>query len=199
MTASICNALTRAETFTGMAERAPKPEVTNHFIDFPGRFYKATFDVTDPNKEIVDCLGGAITNVFGWVNNAGKPYLAVYGMETRVKHWQINLPCQDNQYHYRSLLAKLQLVDLQDQAVKLVPEKGRKAVFIQVYLDPEETDAVKANSIPEGFDALDSAINRVRARLNKSPIDPEWRTPQTKEDYSQTPSQVIDCVSSQVD
>ena len=195
MTASICNALTRAEAFTGMAERAPKPEVTNHFIDFPGRFYIATHDVTDPNKEIVDCLGGAITNVFGWVDRKGKPYVAVYGMKTRVEHWQLNLPCQDNQYHYRSLLAKLQLVDLQDQAVKLVAEKGRRAVFIQVYLDPEETDAVKAYSIPEGFDALDSAINRVRARLNKSPIDPEWRTPTRTEDYSQTASPVIDCES----
>tara|TARA_B100001758_G_scaffold244025_1_gene254745 strand:- start:29 stop:628 length:600 start_codon:yes stop_codon:yes gene_type:complete len=195
MTASICNALTRAEAFTGMAERAPKPEVTNHFIDFPGRFYIATFDVADPNKQIVDCLGGAITNVFGWVNKSGKPYLAVYGMKTRVEHWQLNLPCNDNQHHYRSLLAKLQLVDLQDQAVKLVAEKGRKAVFIQVYLDEMETDAVKAQSIPEGFDAVDVAINRVRARLNKSPIDPEWRTPQTKEDYSQTASQVIDLES----
>ena len=195
MTASICNALTRAEAFTGMAERAPKPKVTNHFIDFPGRFYIATHDVTDPNKEIVDCLGGAITNVFGWVNKAGKPYLAVYGMKTRVEHWQLNLPCNDNQYHYRTLLPKLALVDLQDQAVKLVAEKGRKAVFIQNYLDPEETDEVKANPIPEGFDALDSAINRVRTRLNKSPIDPEWRTPQTKEDYSQTPSVEIGYVS----
>ena len=94
---------------------------------------------------------------------------------------------------------KLALVDLQDRPVKLITEKGNKAVFTQVFLDFDELDPVKANPIAPGFDALDRALNQVRAQLDQSPIDPEWRTPQTTEDYSQTASQVIDCESSPVE
>ena len=103
------------------------------------------------------------------------------------------MPCQNNQYHYRTLLPKLALVDLQDRPVKLITEKGNKAVFTQVFLDFDELEAVKANPIAPGPDALDRALNQVRAQLDQSAIDPEWRTPQTTEDYSQTASQVIDC------
>ena len=98
-------------------------------------------------------------------------------MASRLEHWQLSMPCQNNQYHYRTLLPKLALVDLQDRPVKLITEKGNKAVFTQVFLDFDELEAVKANPIAPGPDALDRALNQVRAQLDQSPIDPEWRTP----------------------
>ena len=130
----------------------------------------------------------ASTRSTPWINKAGKPYISVYGMASRLEHWQLSMPCQNNQYHYRTMLPKLALVDLQDRPVKLITEKGTRAVFTQVFLDFDELEEVKANPIAAGFDALDRALNQVRAQLDQSPIDPEWRTPQTKEDYSQTPS-----------
>ena len=204
MTASFETALARIEDSGASADgritqRAPKPNITQYFVDVTGRIYQATFDVNDTDREYVEGLFGCIYQVNPWINKAGKPYISVYGMASRLEHWQLSMPCQNNQYHYRTMLPKLALVDLQDRPVKLITEKGNKAVFTQVFLDYDELEAVKANPIAAGPDALDKALNQVRAQLDQSPIDPEWRTPQTKEDYSQTPSQVIDCESSPVD
>ena len=204
MTASFETALARIEASGASADgritqRAPKPNITEYYVDVTGRIYVKNSDPRDTNREYVEGLWGCVYSVVPWTNKKGQPYVAVLGMASRMEHWQLNLPCQNNQYHYRTLLPKLALVDLQDRPVKLITEKGKQAVFTLVFLDFDEREPVKANPIAAGFNALDRALNQVRAQLDQSPIDPEWRTPQTKEDYSQTPSQVIDCESSQVD
>lgn len=177
-----------------ITERAPKLNVTQYFIDVKGSIYQATFDVNDTDRKYVAGLFGIVHSVDVWTNKAGKPYISVHGLASRTDGWQLSLPCGNNQYHYRTLLAKLALVDLQDRPVKLITEKGNKAVFTQVFLDFDERDAVKATPINPGEDALDQALNQVRAQLDLPAIDPEWRTPKTTEDYSQTQSPVVNCV-----
>ena len=192
MTASFENALARIEASGASADgritqRAPKPNITQYYVDENGRIYQATFDVNDKIVSTSKVVRRRLP---------GQPLdqQSRQALHQRVRHgvtpehWQLSMPCQNNQYHYRTMLPKLALVDLQDRPVKLITEKGTRAVFTQVFLDFDELEEVKANSIAAGFDALDRALNQVRAQLDQSPIDPEWRTPQTKEDYSQTPS-----------
>lgn len=197
---SVSTALARLEA-SGVSpdgritQRAPQLNISQYFIDVKGQIYAATHSVDDPNKDYVEGLWGCIYKVDAWVNKKNMPYVSVYGMSSRTEAWQLSLPCQNNQYHYRTMLSKLALVDLQDRPVKMITEKGSKAVFTQVFLDPDEQCPVKASPIAPGFEALDRALNQVRAQLDLPAIDPEWRTPKT-EDLSPTASQAIVSVSS---
>jgi len=174
-------------------ERAPKPNLTQYFVDVSGRIYIANASVEDTDRQYVAGLWGCIYRIDAWINKSERPYVSIYGMASRTEHWQLSLPCQNNQYHYRTLLAKLALVDLQDRPVKMITEKGKKAVFVQVFLDVDEMQEVKATPIAAGDDALDQALNDARAQLGQPPIDPEWRIPQTNEDSSPTPYLDVDC------
>ena len=68
MTASFETALARIEASGASADgritqRAPKPNITQYFVDVTGRIYQATFDVNDTNREYVEGLFGCIYQV----------------------------------------------------------------------------------------------------------------------------------------
>ena len=116
---------------------------------------------------IVEGLLAASTRSGPWINKADVKALhqrVRHGI--RLEHWHAfhALP-EQVQYHYRTLLPKLALVDLQDRKVKLITEKGNKAVFTQVFLDFDELDPV-GEPHRTWLDALDEALNQVRAQLD---------------------------------
>ena len=161
---------------------------------------------------LIDHLVGAIVNVEPYVTTksttfkpAGSVMVKIVASTPDPTHlWQLELPCtyfdkRSNEWtmftqcHYRSLFSKLQNVDMQATAVMLTPKAGTSATFINVFLDDKGQVPVDGTCIPKGKEAFDQAINRIRAGLGLPPLNPEWLTPQTNEDFSQTASQVIDC------
>lgn len=100
----------------------------------------------------------------------------------------LRLPAYQGQWSYRSLLGALQAVDLNAQAVKLEAKPGHTTTFIQVFLDPEGLQQVKAEAIGPDAADLQIAVDRLRRSLNLPPQFDEWTTAE-----SQTPSPVINC------
>ena len=222
LTASVLDIIRNkpAESWIQSMNTAPvEPTIHRVHISQGGKFYlhqeKVTKDI--PQDSFLDHLRGAIIDIEPYVTTkdtffkpAGSVMLKVLALpeDQRVEGeaWQLELPCtyfkKDTgrwdrfvQCHYRSMLDKLQNVDLTARAVTLRPKAGDRATFINVFLDDQCRIPVTGGSIPKGQEAFEEAVNSIRAGLGLPPLNPEWLTPQKREDYSQTASQVIDLES----
>ena len=81
----------------------------------------------------------------------------------------LRLPAYRGQWHYRSLLGALLDLALNDTPVKLEARRGREATFIQVSLDPEGLQPVKAPCIGPTRDDLEIAVNACRRSIGLAP------------------------------
>lgn len=188
----------------GAVERAPKATIVQYCFD--GQIYVRNDSPTNKNRKYVDALWGKIVSVDTYrltrdtaKKKAGDVYLKITGAATPTDRWELSIPAQNNQWSYRSLLGKLlKLVDLRDTSVKLTYEAGTRseAVFFGIYLDLNESQEVRGQSIFEGVDVLEHTVNTLRQRLGLPPQSDEWMNSQ---DNSQIGSQVIDCKSSRIE
>jgi len=182
----------------------PLPVIANlpRMFVAKGEFYLATENVHDKKEWTGNSLRCYIHDVDVYLNPkanqykpANSPYLKIIceSFDTGTE-FQIEFPLSDkdnsfHQNHYRSLLHKLMLVDLQDTAVKLMTKPGNDPLvtFINVYHGPDFNYEVKG-MLPKGQDAFMKAVDFIRAeRLGLLPLNPEWLAP-TKVDLSLTPS-----------
>lgn len=167
-----------------------------------GEFYLATENVHDKKDWTGNTLNCFIRDVDVYLNPkanqykpANSPYLKIVCESVDTGTWfQIEFPLSDkhnsfHQNHYRSLLHKLMLVDLQDTAVKLMTKPGNDPLvtFINVYHGSSFQYEAKG-MLPKGQDAFMKAVDYIRAeRLGLLSLNPEWLAPKTA-DHSLTPS-----------
>jgi len=165
-----------------------------------GEFYVATEHVDDKKEWTCNTLYCFIRDVDVYLNPkandykpANSPYLKIIcesadpeTQDPTGHEFQIEFALSDkdrsfHQNHYRSLLFKLMLVDLQDKAVKLmtIPGKKRFVTFINVYHGPDFSYEAKG-MLPTGADAFMKAVEHIRTEgLGLSSLNPEWLAPKT--------------------
>lgn len=132
--------------------------------------------------------GPAIPAIWGWItdvsvtqhgNAGGRGGNSWEGdrdhLEVRIQTavptliYVLRLPAYRGQWHYRSLLGALLDLALQDTPVKLEAKRGREATFIQVSLDPEGLQPIKAPCIGASRDDLEIAVNACRRSIGLAP------------------------------
>jgi len=200
-----------------MKQAPAEPTIHRFHISSGGKFYihqeVASKDI--PQDAIWSKLTGQIFDIEPYVTTKATNFKPEGSVTLKVlaipedqtvenEAWQLELPCtyfdkrsqtwtRFQTCHYRSLLDKLQNVDLRDRAVTLQPKAGHSTSFINVFLDDFCRVPVSGGSIPKGQEAFEEAVNSIRAGLGLPPLKPEWLTPQKREDYSPTPYLDVDC------
>lgn len=215
LTASVLDIIRNkpAESWIQSMKQAPaEPTIHRFHISGDGEFYihQEVATKNPPQDAIWSKLTGRIFDIEPYVTTKATNFKPEGSVTLKVlaipedqtvenEAWQLELPCtyfdkrsqtwtRFQTCHYRSLLDKLQNVDLCARAVTLRPKAGHSTSFINVFLDDLCRIPVNGGSIPKGQEAFEEAVNSIRAGLGLPPLNPEWLTPQTREDYSQTAS-----------
>lgn len=159
----------------GILPSTPKPTVHTVGISLQGAFYLYGDSPAAPGPTVPAIGTPRILEIAVAQRGANSRYGARAYLDVRMvgacpgEQFLLTLPCHNKQWSYRSLLGALLTLDLPNTPLKLQPNPGREAVFIQVYLDPEGEQQVIAPAIgPERAD-LEAAVDRCRINLGLAP------------------------------
>jgi hypothetical protein len=162
----------------GITTRPVPPETIRIGVTSTGEWYVYGSDAGAKDRKPVEALATPrILDITVASRGTGsrfglRPYLdvAMAGPVPAIRY-VLSLPCRHRPtpHSVRSLLGCLLTLDLSDTGVMLVPTRGTSAAFVNVYLDPEGQQQVRAERIGPDECDLQQAVDTCRGKLGLPP------------------------------